>query len=79
MAEGAGKLGDVVEVGFERVDGLELVGIACAGKLQLEGFLERRWGLFNGAFHSKITFFNTAWRGGKRHREKARKKLKMAD
>src|SRR3954454_14829180 len=80
LAEGAGKMRDVVEIGFEALGGgLKLVGKAGAGKLQLEGFLGRWRGLLNRAFHSKITFFNTAWRGGKRHRVKARKILKKDD
>ncbi len=54
LAEGAGELGDVVEVIFETVglEELELVGNAGAGKLQLEGFLGRQWGLLRRAFHS---------------------------
>lgn len=54
LAEGAGELRDVVEVGFETLGGgleLELIGRCGAGKLQREGFLGRR-GLLGRAFHS---------------------------
>jgi hypothetical protein len=54
LAEGAGEVRDVVEMGFETLGGgleLKLIGSGGGGKLQLEGFLGLG-GLWGRAFHS---------------------------